>query len=486
MRDKPVCQLLAVALCLCLAGASWSAAGAIYVDGAAEGANDGSSWANAYVFLQDALAQAGPAAKPIEIRVAQGVYTPPNRRTPFELLDGVTLKGGYTGGTGDDPNSRDVDRHTTTLTGDPSAHQIITGGDTDPTAVLDGFVISAAGRWSAVTITDGSPTFIDCRFVGGTRNDVLEVSNCDSTLIGCRFEGNAGGGISCLKGHLTLRDCTFVHNGSSAIDCYGALDLLGCSFLDNGGDVSCTGTLMARGCKFIGHRHRGYGEAVQSSGKNTFVDCTFINNRSTSGAGAVVVSGDSATMTRCLFIGNATSEFGGGAIQSFALVLKLSNCLFAGNTGGETLASSGAVFHQGFAMEMSNCTFVDNRGVPSALWLGPLSGAVGEVTQCIVRGNSEPFAPLVDFGAQLSVSHSNVQGGFVGEGNFDADPCFVSPGHWDPNGTPDDPNDDVYVTGDYHLKSQAGHWDRASESWVFDDVTSPCIDAGDPNAPLGL
>src|SRR5690606_30559576 len=56
---------------------------------------------------------------------------------------------------------------------------------------------------------------------------------------------------------------------------------------------------------------------------------------------------------------------------------------------------------------------------------------------------------------------------------------------WDPNGTPDDPNDDAYVVGDYHLKSQAGHWDRATETWVFDEVTSSCIDAGDPNAPLG-
>ncbi len=41
------------------------------------------------------------------------------------------------------------------------------------------------------------------------------------------------------------------------------------------------------------------------------------------------------------------------------------------------------------------------------------------------------------------------------------------------------------MTGDCHLKSQAGHWDRNTEDWIFDDVSSPCIDAGDPNAPLG-
>jgi hypothetical protein len=39
-------------------------------------------------------------------------------------------------------------------------------------------------------------------------------------------------------------------------------------------------------------------------------------------------------------------------------------------------------------------------------------------------------------------------------------------GYWDPNGTPEDINDDFWVNGDYHLLSG-----------------SPCIDTGDPNYP---
>ena len=36
------------------------------------------------------------------------------------------------------------------------------------------------------------------------------------------------------------------------------------------------------------------------------------------------------------------------------------------------------------------------------------------------------------------------------------------------------------------MKSQGGCWDANSASWVKDDVTSPCIDAGDPHSPIGL
>lgn len=48
----------------------------IYVDEIAAGANDSSSWDDAYNFLQDALADANEAEKPVEIRLAQGSYSP--------------------------------------------------------------------------------------------------------------------------------------------------------------------------------------------------------------------------------------------------------------------------------------------------------------------------------------------------------------------------------------------------------------------------
>lgn len=57
------------------------------------------------------------------------------------------------------------------------------------------------------------------------------------------------------------------------------------------------------------------------------------------------------------------------------------------------------------------------------------------------------------------------------------DPCFVDPGSW---------QGQTFTVGDYHLKSQAGHWDETTQAWIQDAVTSPCIDAGDPMSPVGF
>ena len=62
---------------------------------------------------------------------------------------------------------------------------------------------------------------------------------------------------------------------------------------------------------------------------------------------------------------------------------------------------------------------------------------------------------------------------------------FADLGYWDVNDTSENANDDFWVEGDHHLKSEVGRWDPLSESWVVDAVTSPCIDSGDPNSPLG-
>jgi hypothetical protein len=104
----------------------------IYVDDIAIGANDGSSWKNAYIFLQDALVDSTSAEKPVEIRVAQGIYKPDrgsgirlgDRDATFELMNNVTLSGGYAGVSMSDPNMRDVLLYETILSGDLAGNDV--------------------------------------------------------------------------------------------------------------------------------------------------------------------------------------------------------------------------------------------------------------------------------------------------------------------------------------------------------------------------
>jgi hypothetical protein len=97
----------------------------IYVDADAIGANDGSSWVDAYNYLQDALADASVSEKPVEICVAQGNYkpdqganqTPGDREATFQLINGVVINGGYAGFGEPDPNAKDVMLYETILSG---------------------------------------------------------------------------------------------------------------------------------------------------------------------------------------------------------------------------------------------------------------------------------------------------------------------------------------------------------------------------------
>jgi hypothetical protein len=54
-------------------------------------------------------------------------------------------------------------------------------------------------------------------------------------------------------------------------------------------------------------------------------------------------------------------------------------------------------------------------------------------------------------------------GAFSGIGDFASDPLFAD-----------------LDNEDYHLQSSWGRWEPNSQTWVQDDVNSPCIDAGDP------
>ena len=137
-------------------------------------------------------------------------------------------------------------------------------------------------------------------------------------------------------------------------------------------------------------------------------------------------------------------------------------------------------------------TFVNNTAVGVSApaiyfrWPGRRPGRGAYVDSSIFRQSAVVFDGVEET-TELTVHHSVIPSEWhrYGQGNIDVDPCLADPGYCDPNGTPEDANDDFWVDGDYHLKSQAGRWDPKSQTWVQDDVTSPCINAGNPLDPIG-
>jgi len=135
-----------------------------------------------------------------------------------------------------------------------------------------------------------------------------------------------------------------------------------------------------------------------------------------------------------------------------------------------------------------NCTIADNAN-------GELGAGVCLINSDVVLANSILWGNtaghiLVDNRSVPSVVYSDVAGGWLGEGNLDADPLFIRRGYWADANDPevvlgaDDP-DGIWIAGDYHLCSQGGRWDGATQTWVQDEATSPCLDAGDPDGPVG-
>ncbi len=223
------------------------------------------------------------------------------------------------------------------------------------------------------------------------------------------------------------------------------------------------------------------------------IDSSFQYNLAERGGigGAIISAGRQTielTATHCLFIGNS-SDYGIGALICGDRA-NLTNCLFAGNYGryyGASLAWGG------IGLTIENCTFVGNySGSGGSL---ELYGVNAEIRDSIIWDG--PDSVVIHDESNLLVNFSDVQGRIPGYRNIDADPCFVDPGRWVDSRDPNiivEPNHSYasWVNGDYHLKSQAGRWDPNEghptgplRGWTIDEVMSPCIDAGDPNSPIG-
>lgn len=170
-----------------------------------------------------------------------------------------------------------------------------------------------------------------------------------------------------------------------------------------------------------------------------------------------------------------------------------SNVLSAG-AGKNYVFSHNVIVNSHYVAQVKNdafLTYTNNTAVnitKAVIYLdinlpGRYPGRGTLVENSIFWKTASPFRGVLDKG-DIVVNHSCLPSAwhYLGTDNIDRDPLFVSDGYLDTKGTPKDSQDDVWVNGDYHLKSKAGRWDEDGQRWVVDGVTSPCIDTGDPDA----
>jgi len=277
----------------------------IYVDSSASGANNGSSWIDAFKYLQDGLAQ---ASEDDEIWVAEGVYKPDqgqgkkkgNRAASFVLKKGAGVYGGFPsgGGTWEDIDPR---VHKTTLSGD------LLGNDTKdvvPAKLLGDatrgdnsyHVVSASG-------TDFYTLLAGCVITGGNATGATQSSY------------DKGGGLYCKSGSLTVLNCVFKAN----------------SGMFGGGMYSLLGNPVLMNCTFLlNYAHDSGGAMNNSRSSPVLYNCVFGSNLAKEKGGGVYNGHNSPIKINCTFSGNVA--YAGGGIYCDKSNPVIANCILWGNS----------------------------------------------------------------------------------------------------------------------------------------------------------
>ncbi|MEE9369934.1 MAG: S8 family serine peptidase, partial [Sedimentisphaerales bacterium] len=231
-----------------------------------------------------------------------------------------------------------------------------------------------------------------------------------------------------------------------------------------GGAVLCMNNSRPtiNNCIFIRNSARWDGGAINNLASSpTIKNCTFTENSvKKNDGGAINNENSSPTIENCTFTANSAYDWGGAVRNVDDSNPKIINCTFTGNSSD----NGGAMFYFSNCIPIiTNCTFAGNRArngnaLATDTWW--LRNKV-QMTNCILADGGSEIRRLDN--SIITVTYSNVEGGYTGQGNINADPCFVDPGHWDTNGTPQ-ADDDFWLEGDYHLLRTSPSVDAANDA----------------------
>lgn len=370
-----------------------SFASIIYVNINATGANNGTSWADAYTDLQTALSIAFVND---EIWVATGTYKPTTtttRSTSFNMKNGVNLFGGFNG-TESSIADRDIASNPTYLSGDIG----IIGDKLDNTTkivriqnftspfTLDGFKIisgydqSSSGKGAGIYIFNNPGVMITIK----------------NTTFYDNYSYHSGGAALIDESNTTFENCEFLYNKS---------------FNYGGGAIYSANVSKSKiylnDCKFIGNNSRE-GAVINFDGYELVFERCHISSNTTTTSGNIILVSNGPTrfeINNSLIVGNQVADGGSSIVSCYtddANSSKITNTTICHNKNASTSTPYAEAIHQ------SNTAMV--------------------ITNCIIFGNTPS-----DMNAQIDpgniVRNSIIENGYsTGTIINTSNPMFVNPG----------------------------------------------------------
>ena len=378
----------------------------IYVNLAATGANNGTSWANAYTNLQTAINAAGAGA---QIWVKAGTYKPTSYLDPkvtndlrsrsFLLKGGVSVLGGFAG-TETQLDQRDVESNPTILSGD-------FGGNDSATWPPDSSRDENAYH-VVVAVNQATPIVLDGLTItgGNANNSTYKQPNNGSVIPAGTNPHEVGGGGIILNTDFVIRNSLVENN--VAVERGG--------FLVYNQNPPAIRKFRAVGSIFA-HNLATYGDGgaldfqadsrvASSTGQYMvaeLVRCVFEDNEARTGpdqdnppngypdggnGAAVHLKRATALIVSCAFqdnYANGNGQFdyttpgqaapqgeGGGVFARQNCTLRIANCLFAGNRCDR---EGGAIAVEvGVAIQLYTSVFYNNANSSPLGWGGAAIG----------------------------------------------------------------------------------------------------------------
>jgi predicted outer membrane repeat protein len=343
----------------------------VYVKiGATAGNNDGSSWANAFINLQDAI---DVNCNSVDIWVAAGTYLPTNapdgtsstgatdRNNAFHLATDMKIYGGFVG-TETQLSQRDAVTHITILSGDFSGDDGVTGsgstfgitGNTENafhvmitanltvTSVIDGFTIKGGNANGYESISYQSATYYHGNG-GGMYNDQSSPTIRNTTFL-YNTSGNDGGGIyNNNSSNPIITNTTFLYN--TAV--YGS----GGGMYNQASDPIITNTTFLYSKAAIG------GGMSNKSSDPIIMNTTFLYNIAVYYGGGMFNESSSPTITNTTFSYNTAGNDGGGMYNRNSSSPTITNTIFLYNTA---VYYGGGMYNDQSSPTIRNTTFSYN------------------------------------------------------------------------------------------------------------------------------